>query len=162
VTRKITRAVSRIVNGLQDRLYLGNLNAKRDWGHAKDFVKVMWMILQAEKADDWVISTGVTTSVRDFVRLAFQHVGIEIEFKGKGIDEIGVIASCKNDKYKLKTGTEIISVDKNYFRPTEVDLLIGDSSKAIKELNWKLEYSLGDLVSDMMTSDLLEVESIKS
>ena len=162
VTRKITRAVSRIVNGLQDRLYLGNLDAKRDWGHAKDFVKVMWMILQAEKADDWVISTGVTTSVRDFVRLAFEHVGIEIEFKGKGIDEIGVIASCKNDNYKLKTGTEIISIDKNYFRPTEVDLLIGDSSKAIKELNWKLEYSLGDIVTDMMTSDLLEVESIKS
>ena len=154
VTRKITRAVSRIALGLQEKFYLGNLNAKRDWGHAKDYVRMMWMILQADKAEDWVISTGKTTTIRDFVKMAFSHVGIEIEFIGKGIDEKGIIKSCNNPKYQLDKGKEVLSIDAKYFRPTEVDLLIGDSSKAKNKLGWKLEYDLPSLVEDMMQSDL--------
>ena len=159
VTRKITRAVSMIVHGLQDKLFLGNLDAKRDWGHAKDYVKLMWMILQADKADDWVISTGITTSVRDFAKLAFKYAGIEIEFEGQGVNEVGKVRKCVNKKYQIEEGTEVIAVDKNYFRPTEVDLLIGDSTKAINELNWKLEYSLDDIVKDMVFHDLKLVEN---
>lgn len=154
VTRKITRAVSMIVNGLQDKLYLGNLDAKRDWGHAKDYVKLMWMILQAEKADDWVISTGITTSVRDFAKLAFKCTGIEIEFEGDGVNEVGKVRKCEDKAYQIEEGREVIAVDKNYFRPTEVDLLIGDSTKAINKLNWKPKYSLEDIVKDMVTHDL--------
>ncbi len=154
VTRKITRAVSRIAHGIQDKLFLGNLDAKRDWGHAKDFVRAMWLILQADTPQDWVIATGKATSVRDFVKLAFNHVGIEIEFKGKGINEIGIVAACTDEKYKLDLGKEVVAIDKNYFRPSEVDLLMGDSSKAIKELKWKLEFNLDDVVRDMMTEDL--------
>ena len=159
VTRKITRAVSMIVHGLQDKLFLGNLDAKRDWGHAKDYVKLMWMILQADKADDWVISTGITTSVRDFAKLAFKYAGIEIEFEGQGVNEVGKVRKCVNKKYQIEEGTEVIAVDKNYFRPTEVDLLIGDSTKAINELNLKLEYSLDDIVKDMVFHDLKLVEN---
>ncbi len=154
VTRKITRAASKIALGLQDNLYLGNLDAKRDWGHAKDYVRMMWMILQAEEPEDWVIATGVTTPVRDFVRMAFAHCGIEIEFSGTGVDEKGLIKSCSNPDYQLEIGREIISVDPRYFRPTEVDLLIGDPTKANTKLGWTPEYDLKMLIEDMMQSDL--------
>jgi len=154
VTRKITRATSRIALGLQDKMYLGNLDAKRDWGHAKDYVKMMWMILQADKAEDWVIATGKTTTVRDFVRMAFSHVGITLEFKGEGVDEKGIVVASTNKKYKAKIGQEVIAVDEKYFRPTEVDLLIGDPSKAFKKLGWKPACELNELVDDMMKSDL--------
>ena len=154
VTRKITRAVSRIALGLQDKFYLGNLDAKRDWGHAKDYVRVMWMILQSDKAEDWVIATGKTTTIRDFVVMAFLHVGIEVEFTGSGVNEKGIIKSCNNENYQLELGKEILSIDSKYFRPTEVDLLIGDPTKAKNKLGWKLEYDLPSLVKDMMQSDL--------
>ncbi|MCL4125151.1 UNVERIFIED_CONTAM: hypothetical protein GTU68_043285 [Idotea baltica] len=144
VTRKITRATSRIALGLQDKLYLGNLDAKRDWGHAKDYVRMMWMILQADEAEDWVIATGITTPVREFVRMSFSEVGIEIEFKGKGIDE----------KAYVEIGKEILAVDPKYFRPTEVDLLIGDPTKANTKLGWIPEHDLASLVKDMMKSDV--------
>jgi GDPmannose 4,6-dehydratase len=154
VTRKITRAVSKIALGLQEKLYIGNLDAKRDWGHARDYVKVMWMILQADQPEDWVIATGKTTSVRDFIRMAFAHIGVELEFKGKGINEIGLVKSSKHSEFRLKESTEIIHVDPNYFRPTEVDLLVGDASKAKHKLGWKAETSLESLVNEMMTSDI--------
>ena len=154
VTRKITRATSRIALGLQDKLYLGNLDAKRDWGHAKDYVRMMWMILQAEEAEDWVIATGTTTPVRDFVRMSFEEVGIELEFKGEGANEKGFVKACKNPKYQLEIGKEVLAVDPKYFRPTEVDLLIGDPTKAKTKLGWECKYDLADLVKDMMQSDL--------
>jgi GDPmannose 4,6-dehydratase len=154
VTRKITRAVSKIALGLKDKLYLGNLEAKRDWGHAKDYVRMMWMILQADKAEDWVIATGVTTSVRDFVRLAFGEVGIELEFKGQGKDENAYVTACNHKDFQLKIGKEVLSVDPSYFRPTEVDLLIGDPSKAKNKLGWVPEHDLASLVKDMMRSDV--------
>jgi GDPmannose 4,6-dehydratase len=155
VSRKITRAVSKIALGLKDQFYLGNLDAKRDWGHAKDYVKVMWMILQAEKPQDWVIATGVTSSVRDFVSLAFSEVGIELEFKGEGVDEKAYVTACNHKDFKVKIGKEVLSVDPTYFRPTEVDLLIGDSSKAKNKLGWVPEHDLESLVKDMMKSDVL-------
>ncbi|MBT5491736.1 GDP-mannose 4,6-dehydratase [bacterium] len=158
VTRKITRAASKIALGLQDKLYLGNLDAKRDWGHAKDYIKMMWLILQADEPEDWVIATGVTTTVRDFVKMSFKYAGIELEFKGTGVDEKAYVISCNNSKYKIEIGKEVVSVDPMYFRPTEVDLLIGDPSKAEKKLGWKREYQLKDLVNDMMESDLKLVE----
>ena len=158
VTRKITRAVSRIALGLQDKFYLGNLDSKRDWGHAKDYIRMMWMILQAEEAEDWVIATGKTTTIRDFVKMAFSHVGIELEFIGKGLEEKAIIASCENSNYQLEIGKEILSIDSRYFRPTEVDLLIGDPTKAKTKLGWKLEYDLPALVEDMMKSDLVLME----
>ena len=154
VTRKITRATSRICLGLQEKLYLGNLDAKRDWGHAKDYIRMMWMILQTDKAEDWVIATGITTTVRDFVKMAFKHTGIELEFIGKGIEEKGVVVSCSNEKYQLEIGKEVVCVDPAYFRPTEVDLLVGDATKAKKKLGWTPEYKLSDLVEEMMVSDL--------
>jgi GDPmannose 4,6-dehydratase len=154
VTRKITRAVSRIALGLQKKFYLGNLNSKRDWGHAKDYVKVMWMILQYEKADDWVIATGKTTTIREFVKMAFAHIGVELEFKGSGVNEKGIIKSSTNESYKLNVGSEVVLVDPKYFRPTEVDLLIGDSTKAREKLGWEPEVKLDGLVYDMMESDL--------
>ena len=154
VTRKITRAVARIALGQKEKFYLGNLEAKRDWGHAKDYVRMMWMILQADKAEDWVIATGKTTTVRDFVRMAFAVVGIALEFRGEGINEKGFVASCNNENYKLEIGKEVLSVDASYFRPTEVDLLIGDPSKAKTKLGWVPEYDLASLVKDMMQSDL--------
>jgi len=164
VTRKITRAVSKIVLGLQKKLYLGNLDAKRDWGHAKDYVKMMWLILQADEPEDWVIATGKTTAVRDFVKMAFAYVGIAIDFQGEGIDEIGVVASIDKDRVEalgldisvvesLK-GKTVVEVDPQYFRPTEVDLLIGDPKKAEEKLGWRREYQLEELVNDMMESDL--------
>lgn len=154
VTRKITRAVSRIALGLQEKFYLGNLNAQRDWGHAKDYVRMMWMILQAEEAEDWVIATGTTTTVRDFVRMSFAEVGISLEFKGEGVHEKAYIAACNNEKYQLKIGREVLAVDPRYFRPTEVELLIGDPSKAKRKLGWECKYKLADLVKDMMQSDI--------
>jgi GDPmannose 4,6-dehydratase len=154
VTRKITRAVARIALGQKEKFYLGNLEAKRDWGHAKDYVRMMWMILQADKAEDWVIATGETTSVRDFVRMAFAEVGVELDFRGEGINEKAYVASCNNENYKLEVGKEVLSVDASYFRPTEVDLLIGDPTKAKEKLGWVPEYNLVSLVKDMMASDL--------
>lgn len=154
VTRKITRATSRIAQGVQDKLYLGNLDAKRDWGHAKDYVRMMWMILQADEPEDWVIATGVTTTVRDFVKMAFGYCGIELEFKGEGVDERGYVVSCINPDYQLEIGKEVIAVDANYFRPTEVELLIGDATKAREKLGWIPEYDLKELVDDMMASDI--------
>jgi GDPmannose 4,6-dehydratase len=154
VTRKITRAVSRISLGMQDMLYLGNMNAKRDWGHAKDYIKAMWLILQQDEPDDYVIATGVTTTVRDFVRLAFAEVGVEIEFKGEGVEETGVIKKCNNPDYQLEEGKVVVKVDPAYFRPTEVELLIGDPTKAKTKLDWEPEYDLPALVKDMMESDI--------
>ena len=161
VTRKITRAVSRIALGLQDKFYIGNLDAKRDWGHARDYVKMMWMILQHDKPEDWVIATGRSTSIRDFIKMAFSHIGVELEFKGGGVDEIAVIASSSNEKYKLEIGKEVLGVDAKYFRPTEVDLLIGDPTKAKEKLGWTPETSLEDLVKEMMESDLKLFEKDK-
>ncbi|SKB70366.1 GDPmannose 4,6-dehydratase [Parapedobacter luteus] len=158
VTRKITRAAARIALGLQDKLYLGNLDAQRDWGHAKDYVRMMWMILQAEQAEDWVIATGKTTRVRDFVRMAFGQVGIELEFQGAGVDEKGYVKSCSHPDYQLETGKEVVAVDPRYFRPTEVDLLIGDPTKAKTKLGWEPEYTLDDLVKDMMEGDIKLME----
>jgi GDPmannose 4,6-dehydratase len=154
VTRKITRAVSKIALGMQDKLFLGNLDAKRDWGHAKDFVEGMWRILQHDTPEDFVLATGVTTEVREFVRMAFAEVGVTIEFKGEGIDEVGIIGACANADYNLPVGKEVVAVDPRYFRPTEVDLLIGDATKARTKLGWEPKHTLSDLVKDMMTADL--------
>ncbi|MBL4648893.1 MAG: GDP-mannose 4,6-dehydratase [Aureispira sp.] len=154
VTRKITRATSKIALGLQDQFYLGNLDAKRDWGHAKDYVRMMWMILQADEAEDWVIATGKTTTVRDFVRMSFKEVGIELEFRGEGVEEKAYIKSCDDADYQLEIGKEILAVDPKYFRPTEVELLIGDPTKANTKLGWIPEHDLASLVKDMMQSDL--------
>lgn len=154
VTRKITRATSRIALGLQDKIFLGNLDAKRDWGHAKDYVRMMWLILQANEAEDWVIATGKSTSVRDFVKLCFAHIGVELEFKGVGVNEKGFIKSCNSPNYNIEIGKEVIAVDEKYHRPTEVDSLIGDASKARQKLDWVPEYDLQGLIDDMMSNDL--------
>ena len=154
VTRKITRAVSKIALGLQENLYLGNLNAKRDWGHAKDYVEAMWLILQQPEPEDYVIATGKTTEVREFVRMSFKEVGIEIEFKGSGIDEKGYIKSCSNPVYQVEIGKEVVAVDPRYFRPTEVDLLIGDPTKSNTKLGWYPKHDLASLVKDMMEHDI--------
>ena len=154
VTRKITIGISKIVNGIEKELKIGNLNAKRDWGHAKDYVVAMWKILQHNKPDDFVIATGKTTSIRDFIIKAFNVLDIEIEFQGVGVNEIGIITKAPNKfNSTLKIGQIVVKVDKKYFRPTEVDLLIGDPQKAIKELNWKLNYDLDSLVKEMVESD---------
>ena len=154
VTRKITRATSRIALGLQDKFYLGNLDAQRDWGHAKDYVRMMWMILQAEQPEDWVIATGKTTTVRDFVKTAFSEVGIELEFKGTGDQEKAFVSRCSNDEFQLEIGKEVLSIDPNYYRPTEVDFLVGDPTKAKEKLGWVAEHDLASLVKDMMNSDI--------
>jgi len=154
VTRKITRATSRIALGLQDKFYLGNLDAQRDWGHAKDYVRMMWMILQAEQPEDWVIATGKTTTVRDFVKTAFNEVGIELEFKGTGDQEKAFVSRCSNDEFQLEIGKEVLSIDPNYYRPTEVDFLVGDPTKAKEKLGWVAEHDLASLVKDMMKSDI--------
>ncbi len=161
VTRKITRAVSKIVLGLQDTLYIGNLDASRDWGHAKDYVRMMWMMLQYDKAEDWVIATGKSTTVRKFIQLAFKEVGITIVFEGKGKNEKGLVLKCENPLYKLSKGKVVVEVDINYFRPTEVDLLVGDSSKARNILGWVPEYDLKDLVKEMMECDLVLMQKEK-
>jgi GDPmannose 4,6-dehydratase len=154
VTRKITRGVAKIALRLQDKIYLGNLDAQRDWGHAKDYVEAMWLILQQEKPEDYVIATGVTTPVRDFVRMAFAEVGIELEFKGKAENEVGVVKACKNPEFQVEVGKEVIAVDKKYYRPTEVELLIGDPTKAQKQLGWKPKYDLSALVQEMVANDV--------
>ncbi len=154
VTRKITRAVAAIANGSQEILYLGNLNAERDWGHAKDYVEAMWRILQQDEPDDFVIATGVTTKVRAFVKMAFAEIGVELLFTGEGIHEKGSVIACTNPAYQLTIGKEIVAVDKAYFRPTEVDLLIGDATKAKNKLGWEPKYNLATLVKEMVESDL--------
>jgi len=154
VTRKITRAASRIALGFQDKLYLGNMDAKRDWGHAKDYVEAMWLILQQEKPEDFVIATGQTTTIRDFVLMAFAEVGVSLEFKGSGEDEKGYVSACTNPEYQLPIGKEVVGIDPRYFRPTEVDLLLGDPTKAKEQLGWKLKYDLPALVKDMMDADV--------
>jgi GDPmannose 4,6-dehydratase len=154
VTRKITRAVSRIGLGLQEKIFLGNLSAKRDWGHAKDYVKAMYLILQQDQPDDYVIATGVTTEVRDFVRMSFAYLDCEVEFRGEGVDEKGYVVVCTNDEFKHLVGKCVVEVDPRYFRPTEVELLIGDPTKAKKQLGWEPKYDLKALVEDMMRSDL--------
>ena len=154
VTRKITMATAKIALGLQDVLYIGNLNSQRDWGHAKDYIEAMWLILQQEKPDDYVIATGVTTRVRDFVKMSFAECGIELEFTGENENEVGKIKSCSNPKYKVAIGKEVIKIDANYFRPTEVDLLIGDPTKAKTVLGWKPKYNLKDIVEQMVASDI--------
>jgi GDPmannose 4,6-dehydratase len=154
VTRKITRAACRIALGLQKELYVGNLNASRDWGHAKDYVRAMWLMLQHHKPDDFVISTGITTSVRDFALKVFARVGVELAFRGEGIHEVGFVKSVKSPEVRLKAGDVIIRIDEKYFRPAEVELLVGDSSKARADLGWTPEYDLDGLIKDMVTSDL--------
>ncbi len=161
VTRKITRGVSKIAMGLQDKLYLGNLDARRDWGHAKDYVEAMYLILQQEEPEDFVIATGITTPVREFVRLSFAEVGIVIEFKGTGVDEKGYVVSCSNATYQLETGKEVVNVDSKYFRPTEVELLIGDPSKCKQKLGWVPKYDLKGLVKEMIAADLQLFEKEK-
>jgi len=162
VTRKITRAAARIALGLQDCLYMGNLSAQRDWGHAKDYVEAMWLMLQQDKPEDYVIATGVTTTVRDFIRMAFAELGIEVEFSGKNEHERGVIIDVDYDLAKqfgldtdlLKFGQTVIKIDPKYYRPTEVDLLIGDNTKARQQLNWQPKYDLKGIVKEMVFSDL--------
>jgi GDPmannose 4,6-dehydratase len=154
VTRKITRAVARIGLGLQDKVFLGNIDSLRDWGHAKDYVEAMWLILQQEKPEDFVIATGVTTSIRDFVRMAFAEIGVELEFRGEGVAERAFVVSASNRDYPVEIGKEVLSIDERYFRPTEVDLLHGDPTKAMTQLNWKPKYDLAALVKDMMTADI--------
>ena len=158
VTRKITMATAAIALGQQDCLYLGNLDAQRDWGHAKDYVEAMWRILQQDKPEDYVIAMGETTYVRDFVRMAFAEVGIMIEFKGEGVNEKGYVASCSNSDYQIEIGKQVIAVDPQYFRPTEVDLLIGDPTKSKTQLGWVPQYDLAGLVSEMVTSDVERVK----
>ena len=153
VTRKITRAVSRMSLGLQDRLFLGNMDAKRDWGHAKDYVEAMWLMLQQDKPEDFVIATGVTTTVRDFVRMAFAEVGVELEFKGSAENEIATVSKV-NGESALSVGQQVVCVDPRYFRPTEVELLIGDPTKANQKLGWKPKYTLQALVKEMVAADL--------
>lgn len=166
VTRKVTRAVSRIALGIQKQVYLGNLDSKRDWGHAKDYVRAMHLILQQDQPDDYVIATGVTTSIRDFVRMAFAEIGADLEFQGKGVDEVALLAGINEavfnkaigesylESFKQRLGSVVVGVDPQYFRPTEVDLLIGNAEKARKKLGWEPMYTLADLVHDMMVSDV--------
>jgi GDPmannose 4,6-dehydratase len=154
VTRKITRAACRIFLGLQKTVFMGNIDAKRDWGHAKDYVVAMWLMLQQDKAQDYVIATGVTTTVREFIIKAFKKLGIELDFKGSGIDEVAIVSAVNNSDAKVKIGDVVMRIDPKYFRPTEVELLIGDPTKAKKELGWKLTHTLDTLVDDMINSDL--------
>ncbi|MBD0295830.1 MAG: GDP-mannose 4,6-dehydratase [Flavisolibacter sp.] len=160
VTRKITRAVAQLALGLQSCLFMGNLDAKRDWGHAKDYVEAMWRILQQDEPEDYVIATGITTSVRDFIKMAFEEVGVELEFKGKGIDEFGIVRSCTDD-YNFRQGQKVVQIDPRYFRPTEVDLLIGDPTKAQQKLGWQPQYSLKELIAEMVATDLQSFQQEK-
>jgi GDPmannose 4,6-dehydratase len=155
VTRKITMATAAIALGKQDCLYLGNLNSQRDWGHAKDYVEAMWRILQQDIAEDYVIATGVTTYIRDFVRLSFSEVGIELAFEGENENEIAKVAACHNPKYQLPLDAIVVRVDPQYYRPTEVDLLIGDPTKSKTKLGWEPQYDLAGLVKEMVEQDLI-------
>ena len=166
VTRKVTRAVSRIVLGMQKKVYMGNLSSKRDWGHAKDYVRAMYAILQQDEPSDYVIATGITTTIRDFIRMAFEEIGVGIRFKGEGIDEVAILESIDEglfvkkvgdaylENFKKRVGEEVVGVDPQYFRPTEVELLIGDATKARTRLGWEPEYSLAALNEDMMKNDI--------
>jgi GDPmannose 4,6-dehydratase len=154
VTRKITRGVAKIALGLQDKLWMGNINSKRDWGHAKDYVEGMYLILQQDEPEDFVLATGVTTEIREFIRMAFLEVGVVIEFKGEGVDEKGYVVACNNPTYQLPTGKEVLAIDPIYFRPTEVDLLIGDPTKANTKLGWKPKYTVQTLCAEMVAADL--------
>ena len=166
VTRKVTRAVSRIVLGMQKKVYMGNLSSKRDWGHAKDYVRAMYAILQQDEPSDYVIATGITTTIRDFIRMAFEEIGVGIRFKGEGIDEVAILESIDDglfvkkvgdaylENFKKRVGEEVVGVDPQYFRPTEVELLIGDATKARTRLGWEPEYSLAALIEDMMKNDI--------
>ena len=154
VSRKITRSVAAIVHGYQDKLFIGNLDAKRDWGHAKDYVEAMWLMLQQPHPEDFVIATGQTTSVRDFARMAFAEVGIELAFSGSGSGEKAVVIACNNPDYQLPVGKIVIEVDPEYYRPTEVDLLLGDATKAREKLGWWPKHSLQQLVAEMVAADL--------
>jgi len=154
VTRKITRGIAQMALGLQETLFMGNIDAKRDWGHAKDYVEAMWLILQQEHPEDFVISTGVTTTVRDFILMAFKEVGVEIAFQGEGVNEKGIVKSTSNPEYEFKVGQIVIQIDPTYFRPTEVDLLIGDNTKAKTKLGWSPKYTLEMLVKEMMEADV--------
>jgi len=154
VTRKITMATAAIALGQQACLYLGNLDAQRDWGHAKDYVEAMWRILQQDTPEDYVIAIGETTRVRDFVRMAFAELGIEIEFSGQGVDEKGFVAACSHPDYQLEIGKQVIAVDPKYFRPTEVDILIGDPTKSKEKLGWTPQYDLAGLVHEMVVADV--------
>lgn len=156
VTRKITMAVAAIVMGTQNMMYMGNLNAERDWGHAKDYVEAMWLMLQQDTPEDFVIATGVTTHVREFIKMAFEVVGIELNFAGEGVDEKGTVAACNNAVYQLPIGKLVVAIDPNYFRPTEVDQLVGDATKARTKLGWAPKYDLADIVKEMVTEDLKE------
>jgi len=154
VTRKITRAVAQMALGMQETLYMGNIDSQRDWGHAKDYVEAMWLMLQQEKPEDFVISTGVTTPVREFIRMAFRELGVELEFTGHGVDEKGTVLSSSNAEFAFKIGQVVVQIDPAYFRPTEVDLLIGDNTKAKTKLGWKPRYTLDMLVKEMVQADL--------
>jgi GDPmannose 4,6-dehydratase len=154
VTRKITRAVAKIALGFQETLYLGNMNSKRDWGHAKDYVEGMWLILQQEKPEDFVLATGITTEIRDFVKMAFAEVGIELGFRGEAENEEGYVVA-NNGSYEVEIGKVVVKVDPRYYRPTEVDLLIGDPTKANTKLGWKPKYTLADMVKEMVASDIV-------
>jgi GDPmannose 4,6-dehydratase len=154
VTRKITRAAARIALGLQEKMFLGNLDAQRDWGHARDYVKAMWLMLQQEIPEDFVIATGRTTTVREFVSMAFKELGVELEFTGKDEKEVGVVVDTINPELTIMPGHEVVAIDPRYYRPTEVDLLIGDASKAKEKLGWKPEYTLEMLISEMVKADL--------
>ena len=154
VTRKITRAIARIALGLQSKLYLGNLSAQRDWGHARDYVEAMYLMMQQDTPDDYVIATGITTEIRNFIKMVCEEINVEIEFSGKGKEEKGIITKNNNTELSLTPGQVIVEVDPNYFRPTEVDLLIGDATKAKEKLSWKPKYSLKELIREMITSDL--------
>ncbi|MBS7231903.1 GDP-mannose 4,6-dehydratase [Flavobacterium psychroterrae] len=161
VTRKITMAVAKIALGLQDVLYIGNLNSQRDWGHAKDYIEAMWLILQQDNPEDFVISTGKTTHVREFVRMAFLECGIELDFVGENENEIAKIKCCSNPEYQIEIGKEVVKVDPTYYRPTEVDLLIGDSTKARTVLGWKPKFDLADIVKQMVAADVELFENEK-
>lgn len=154
VSRKITRGVARIVLGLQDQIFLGNLHAQRDWGHAKDYIEAMWLMLQHDKPEDFVIATGKTTTVREFLRMAFAEAGVEVEFKDKGVDEKAYVKSCSNPNFQLPVGKHVMSVDARYFRPTEVELLLGDARKANTVLGWNPKYDVKALVKEMMEADI--------
>lgn len=154
VTRKITRGIAQMAMGMQDTLFMGNIDSKRDWGHAKDYVEAMWMILQQDQPEDFVISTGVTTTVRDFIKMAFAEVGVELEFIGTDVNEIATVKSTSNPEFAFKVGQVVIKIDPTYFRPTEVDLLIGDNTKAKTKLGWEPKYTLEMLVKEMMQSDV--------
>jgi GDPmannose 4,6-dehydratase len=160
VTRKITRGIAEILHGRQQVLFLGNMNARRDWGHAKDYVEAMWLILQQKIAEDFVIATGISTTVREFVQRAFEHCGVVISFKGKGKREIGFVKKIRDKSHKIAEGQVVVRVDERYYRPTEVELLVGDASKARKKLGWKPSYSLEQLIAEMMNADMKKTSNL--